>query len=61
MRNNGNSNDFFDKMFDELLEEAAKQCDSEPEPDLPKEQDVVFSERHNENMKKIFAAYGDTL
>ena len=57
MNNNRRSDDFFDRMFDTLLTEAAKEYDAEPEPDLPEEQDVVFSERHEKNMKKIFSAY----
>ncbi len=49
-----NDKNTFDKMFDALLDEALTAVESEPNPDLPEEMDVVFSDRHNAAMKKMF-------
>ena len=52
-----NNDKLFDELFDTLLDSAAKQYDSVPEPDLPEEKTVDFSENHEKNMEKLFAAY----
>lgn len=45
-----------EKLFETVLYQALKEVESEPNPDLPLDEDVEFSEAHKKRMKKLFDA-----